>query len=101
MSLDLLLFARGDVLSDALGGSLHGFAGHFQTRQQFHLLASVIERRLLTHHGQHAAHSRRIFRVLYIEFDIGWKLALVAVRAQIIGTRYFHSADCGENGLGT
>ena len=88
-------------LSDALGDSLHGFAGHLQIRQRFHLLASVIERSLLTDNGQHATDSRRMLRVLYIECDIGRKLAVVAMRTQVIWTRYFDSADCGENGLGT
>jgi hypothetical protein len=97
----LLLFARGDVRSDALGGALHGFAGHLQTSERFHLLASVVEGSLLAHNSQHATHSRRMLLVFYIEFDIGRELAVVAVRAQIIGTRYFDSADCRENGFGT
>src|ERR1019366_2683497 len=39
--------------------------------------------------------------VLFIECDIGRKLAVVAVRTQVIGTRHFDSADCRENGFGT
>jgi hypothetical protein len=93
-------FARGDVRSDALGGALHGFAGHLQIRQRFHLLAPVVEGSLLTYNSQHATHSRRMLLVFYVKFDIGRKLAVVAVRAQIIGTRYFDSADCRENGSG-
>jgi hypothetical protein len=61
----------------------------------------VVERSLLAHHGQHAAHSRRKLRVLDIEFDIGRELTVVAMRTQIIGTRYFDSADGCENKLGT
>jgi hypothetical protein len=75
----LPLFAHGDVLSDALSGSLLGFAGHLQIRQRFHLLASVIEGSLLAHDGQHATHSRGTLLVLDSEGDIGRKLAVVAV----------------------
>ena len=54
--LDLLLLACGDILSDGFRRPLHGFGGHLQIGEQFHLLASVIEGRLLAHHRLHAAH---------------------------------------------
>jgi hypothetical protein len=61
----------------------------------------LIERSLLAHYGQHASHSGRIFRVLDIEFGIGRKLAIVALRAQVIGTRSFDWTDSGKNSFGT
>jgi len=62
----------------------------------------MIERSLLAHHRLHAAHARRKLRNFDIQFDVGRNPAIVTVRAQIVGTRYFHSAPhrC-ENGLGT
>jgi hypothetical protein len=55
--LNLLLFAGGDILADGLGRALHGFAGHLQIRQQFHLLTPVIEGSLLSHRRQHPAYA--------------------------------------------
>jgi hypothetical protein len=46
--LDLLLLSRGDILSHGLRRSLHGFRGHIQIGQQFHLPAAMIEGGLLT-----------------------------------------------------
>ena len=73
--LDLRLLARGDIFSDGLRRALHGFGGHLQIGEQFHLLASVIERGLLAHDGLHAAHPGRGLRVFDIQFDIGGELA--------------------------
>jgi hypothetical protein len=77
----LLSLARGDILPNRLRRSLHGFGGHIQIGELFHLLASVVEGRLLADHCLHPAHSRRGLRVFDIQFDIGGKLALVTVRA--------------------
>ena len=60
----------------------------------------MLERSLLTDHSQHAAHSGRILRVFDVQFDIGRKLAAVTVRAQVVGARYFHLAQRGQDGLG-
>jgi len=48
-------------------------------------LAARIEGNLLAHHGLHAAHPGRELGVLDVEFDIGGKLARVAVGAQVVG----------------
>ena len=93
--LDLLLLARGDILSHRLRGSLHGLGSHFQIRQQFPLLASLIEGSVLTDHRLHAAHSGRELRVGDVQFDVGGELAGMAVRAQVVGTRHSHLADRG------
>ena len=99
-SLDLLLLACGDILADRFRRSLHGFGGHLQIGEQFHLLASVIEGGLLADDRLHAAHSRRELRVFDVQFDIGGELAGMAVRAQVVGTRDFHLAHCGQHRLG-
>ena len=98
--LDLILLARGDILSNRLRCSLHGFGSHLQISQQFHLLAALIKGSVLTHQRQHAAHSRRELRVFDVQFDVRRKLAGMAVRAQVVGTRDFHLADCRQDRLG-
>jgi hypothetical protein len=60
----------------------------------------VIERSVLTYDRLHAAHARREFRVLDVQFDIGGELAGMAVRAQVVGARYFHLAHHSEDRLG-
>jgi hypothetical protein len=39
----------------------------------------MLERSFMSHGSQHAAHARREFRVLYVEFDIYRKLATMTV----------------------
>jgi hypothetical protein len=75
------LLALSDIGSDGLRRTLYGLGGHFQTGQNFHLLATVIEGCLLAHHRLHAAYARREFRILDIQFDIHRKLADAAVCA--------------------
>jgi len=45
----------------------------------------MVEGRLLADRRLHAAHARREFRVLDVQFDVGGKLASMAVRAQVVG----------------
>jgi hypothetical protein len=80
-SLDLDLLAGGDVFADGLRRTLYRFRGDIQIGQKLELLSSVIERGFLADHGFHAAHSRRTLRVLDIQFDVGGKLTVVAMRA--------------------
>jgi len=68
------LLALGDIASDGLGDTLHGFSGHLQTGQELHLLATVIERSLLAHHSMPAAYSGRKLRIFDVQFDIHRKL---------------------------
>jgi hypothetical protein len=80
-SLDLLLLAALDIIADALGRSFHRFGGRLQARQDLHLLAAVIEGRLLAGQRVHAAHTRGNLGILNVQFDIGGELARVTVRA--------------------
>jgi hypothetical protein len=48
----------------------------------------------------HAADPGGGFRILDIQFDIGWELADVTVRAQVVGPRYVHRAHRGEDWFG-
>ena len=50
---------------------------------------------LLAHRSQHPPYAGRGFAVLHIQCDVGWELAVMAVRAQVVWTRYFHTAHCG------
>jgi hypothetical protein len=84
------LLAARDILSDSLGGTLHGFGGHFQSGQKLHLLTAMIKGCLVPYQSLHAAHSRRKFCMLDIQLDIGGELASVAMGAQIIGPEYLH-----------
>ena len=95
----MLLFG-GDVRADGLRRPLHCLGRHLQIGQQFQLLTALIERGLLTDHGQHAAHSRRELRVFDVQFDISRKLAVVTVPAQVVRARYFHLAHCCQDRLG-
>jgi len=86
--------------SDRFRCPLQGFGRHLQIGEQFHLPAPVIEGRVLAHRRQHPPYAGRRFGVLHIEFEIGRALAAMTVRAQIVGTRYFHLAYGGEQRLG-
>ena len=72
--LDLSLLAQGDIDSDGLGDTLHGFGGHLQTGQELHLLATAIERSLLAHQSMHAAHPGKKLCIFDVQFDIHRKL---------------------------
>ena len=100
-SLDFLLLARGDIFSNGLRCALYGFGGHLQIGKQFHLLLPMFKRSLLAHHGLHAADSRRGLGVFDVQFDVGGELTDMAVRAQVVGARYFYGAHGGQNRLGT
>jgi hypothetical protein len=89
-ALNLLLLATHDVLADGFGGALYRFRGHLQTGQQLHLLAAVIEGRLLADQRVHAPHARRRVGVLDVQFAVGGELALAAMRTQIPGTCDLH-----------
>ena len=75
------MVAGGDILSNRFRGALHGLGGHLQIGQEFQLLTSLIERRLLANDCLHAAHSRRELRVSDVQFAIGGELSAMAVRA--------------------
>jgi hypothetical protein len=92
---------RGDILSDRFRRALYGFGGYLQPSEQFHLLPAMIERSFLTHDSLHAAHTWREFRVFDIQFDIGGELAVMAVRAQVVGARYFCVTYRSKDRLGT
>ena len=93
------MFLR-DVVSDGLCGALHRFGGHLQAGQNLHLLATVIEGSLLADQSVHTAHSGGEFRILDIQFDIGWELAEVTVRARVAGPRNVDRAHGGEDRFG-
>jgi len=80
-SLNLLLFPRRDIAADGLSRALHRFGGHFQARQNLHLLATMIEGCLLAHQRLHAAHAWGGLGIHDIQFHIGRKLALITSRA--------------------
>lgn len=89
-TLDLSLFAFSDIVSDCLRRALHRFRSHLQISKQFQLLASMIEGGLLTYDRLHAAYPSRELRVFDVQFDVSGELAGMAVRAQVVGARYFH-----------
>jgi hypothetical protein len=70
-----VLLALGDIASDDLCRTLHGFGGHLQSSQKLDLLTAMIKGRLVTYQSLHAAHSGREFRRLDIQLDIGGELA--------------------------
>ena len=100
-AIDLLLITVRNVCADGFCHALDGFGGDLQARQQLHLLAALIERRILAHQSLHAPHARRELRVNDVEFLIRRKLPLVAMRAQIIGTLHRGLAERGKDLLGT
>jgi hypothetical protein len=93
-SADFALLACGDVGANRLRGPLHRFGRDFQTGQNLHLPASVIEGSLLTHYRLHAAHARRAVAVFDVELAVERGLTVVTVRTQIPGARQFHLAQC-------
>jgi len=91
---DFALLACSDIGANRLRGPLHRFGRHFQTSQNLHLLASVIEGSLLTHDGLHPAHAWRAVAVFDVELAVERELAVVTVRTQIPGARQFDFAQC-------
>ena len=66
----------------------------------FICFATVIEGSLLADQSVHTAHSGGEFRILDIQFDIGWELAEVTVRARVAGPRNVDRAHGGEDRFG-
>ena len=64
-----------------LGDPLQGFGGYLQAGQKLHLLAAVIERRLLAHQRMHPAHPGRKLRIFDVQSHIHWELTDVALGA--------------------
>src|ERR1700677_3815370 len=96
---DLLALMLSDIFSDGFCGTFHRLGSHLQPGQDFDLFAAMIEGSILAHQSLHTAHPGRELRVLDIQFYVGWKLALMAVSAQVVGTRDFYSADRRQNRL--
>lgn len=92
-----LVFTSRDIGADGFGHALNGFGGDLQARQQVHLLAALIERRLLAHRCLHTPHAGRKLGADDIEFRIAGKLPLMAVQTQIPGPRDLHFADYGQH----
>src|SRR5271169_215202 len=81
---ELTLLTNFDIFSDSLGRTFHGFGGKRQPRQQFHLLAAVLEGALMPDRRQHASHAGREPRVLDVEFNIDRELTTMAVLTQVV-----------------
>ena len=60
----------------------------------------MIEGGILADGRLHAAHPGRELCIFDVQFDIGGELAGMAVRAQVVGARYFRLAYDGQNRLG-
>ncbi len=86
-------------LADGLRRALHRFGGHLQAGQHLHLLAAVIEGRLLADQTPACGAPRRELRILDVQFDIGGELAGMTVRAQVVGPRYFTVPTAVRTGL--
>jgi hypothetical protein len=97
--LHFFLFTLSNVFSDRFRHALDRLGGHFQTSQDFHLFAAMVEGSILAHQGVRTAHPGRERRILYIQFHVGRELAMVAVSAQVVGTRNLHFADRRQNWL--
>src|SRR5260370_18876447 len=100
-TLDLLLLACGDMLPDNLRCPFHAFGGYLQIGEQFHPLASMVKSRRLAHQRLHPPHSRRGFRILNVQFDVGGELAVMTVGAQVVGTPHFPAAYASHERLDT
>ena len=61
---------------------------------------TAIEGCLLPYGGEHAANARRELRFFDVQFDIGRKLSVMAVRTQIVRTRNGDLAHSSQHGLG-
>jgi len=97
---NLALLTGGNSGAHGLCRALYRLGSYLQSGQRFHLLATALKSGLLTDRSLHAAHAGRELRIFDVQFDIGRELAVVAVRAQVVGTRYFHRAHSGQNRLG-
>jgi hypothetical protein len=97
---NLPLLPLSDIVSNRLRRAFHRFGGHLHSGQDFHLLAAVIKGRIVADHSLHAAHSGGEFRVVDVQFDIGWELADMALGAQVVGPRDSCQAHDGPHRLG-
>jgi hypothetical protein len=79
--LHFFLFTLSDVFFNCFGDALNRFGCHFQTSQYFYLFTAVIEGGVQAHQSVHAAHAGRELGVLNVQFHVGRKLTLMAVRA--------------------
>ena len=95
----LPLLALSQIGPQGLRRTLYRFGGHFQTRQNLHLFAPLIEGGRLAHQRLHASHPGREFRIDDVQFDIGGALAEVTVRTPIVGAGDFHRPHGGQYGL--
>jgi hypothetical protein len=92
--------ATGDVCSHRFRHPFHGLGGDLQVGQQFHLLASVIERgALAADQCQHAADPRRQLGVFDVEGGVGGEPPLSAVEAPVISAEHFGGTQHGEDGF--
>src|SRR5260370_7495977 len=98
-TVDPVLLACGHMLPDNLRCPFHAFGGYLQIGEQFHLLASMVKRRRLAHERLHAPHSRREFRILNVQFDVGGELAVMTVGAPVVGTPPFPLAYAPQHPL--
>src|SRR6266403_1895270 len=80
-SLPLGLLTGSDITADGLRVALHRFGRDLQPSQCFQLLAPLCEAAVATDQRHHASHSRRTFRIHYIQLHIPRALPLVARRA--------------------
>ena len=86
-ALNLLPLTFRDVGSDGLGGTLYRFGGEFQTGQDLHLFAAVVEGCLQADERLHAVHPGRKLGIVDIQFGIGGELAGVTARALVMAAR--------------
>ena len=93
----LTLLFSGDIGPDIFGGSLHRLGGEVESSQQVHLLASIVERRLLADQRQHAPHGGGKIGAGDIQVDVGRKLSPITVIAKIVGAGDQYRTQCGKN----
>jgi hypothetical protein len=88
-----------DILADRFGGALDRLAGDGQAGEELQLFAPLIEGSFVADRRHHPAHARREFRVLDVEIDIHWKLALVAKLTPVVGAETLGGTHGGQHRL--
>lgn len=79
-AVDLFLLPLRDISANGFRAAFDGLGCDLQSGEQMHLLATVIERRILTHKSLHAPHAGREVCVVDVQFAVGGELAFMAPR---------------------
>ena len=97
---DLFLLALSDIGANGFRPALDGLGGEFQSGQQLQLLPAPIKAGLTAYQRHHPTHAGRKLLPLHVQFLVPRAVALVVMRADLIGPFQLDRSQYGEQPLG-